>query len=91
MNTKKNYYLFVPADNIYKKVNTDDDQVLSNKVAEEVFKEYRDLLSIYYNMVHLFAEFSDEEKIEGKVSAMCSYLAIKEAFDKIKTIARTIL
>ncbi len=40
MNTKKNYYLFVPADNIYKKVNTDDDQVLSNKVAEEVFKEY---------------------------------------------------
>lgn len=38
MNTKRNYYLFVPADDIYNKVVKEDGSVVINKNANEIFE-----------------------------------------------------
>lgn len=39
MNTKKYYYLFVPADNIYNKIVNKDGNVVINKNANEIFEK----------------------------------------------------
>lgn len=40
MNTKRNYYLLVPADSIYNKVTSDDGIAINNQIANETFERY---------------------------------------------------
>ena len=48
-----------------------------------VYDKYKDLLEIYYKQGYLILNFTDKAEVKGKVSAMCSYIAIRDKFNEI--------